>query len=329
MDESSTNRSLVEQHRRIWDVAGSRAHTSPITLDAVRDDWQALRRQMHTPRSLPDRPAFAGRSSRDRSRTRGVIVATAAVLVLAGGWLAAQFFEEESQAFVEMREVATRPGQRARVPLGDGTFVRLNVASKIRFPDAFTNGKREVYLEGEAFFEVTEDSARPFVVNAADAVVQVLGTAFNVRAYEGEERVDVLVSRGKVALQSLESTDAEGVVLTAEQLGRLVGRRADRLESKADVHRHLAWMEGRLVFDDTRLGDVAAELERWYTVDVRIQDAMISDWRLTASFRNESIDEILSVIAASAGVQYTRDRETVTFSNRSIGMPSSAPDDEQ
>src|SRR2546425_7836217 len=121
-----------------------------------------------------------------------------------------------------MREFTTARGQRAEMRLADGTRILLSVDSKLRVPGDYGAAARDVYVDGEAYFEVTHDAAKPFAVHAANALVRDLGTRFGVRAYASEQRVRVVVAEGKVALRSIGAVDTISTpVLTPGDLGRL------------------------------------------------------------------------------------------------------------
>src|SRR6266516_2667529 len=124
---------------------------------------------------------------------------------------------------VAMRAFTTARGQRAEMRLADGTRILLSVDSKLRVPGDYGTAARDIYVDGEAYFEVTHDATKPFAVHAANALVRDLGTRFGIRAYPAERRVRVVVAEGKVTLRSVAAADTSTPVpeLTAGDLGRL------------------------------------------------------------------------------------------------------------
>src|SRR5207245_7963028 len=153
---------------------------------------------------------------------------------------------------VAMREFTTARGQRAEMRLTDGTRILLSVDSKLRVPGDYGAAARDVYVDGEAYFEVTHDATKPFAVHAANALVRDLGTRFGVRAYAGEQRVRVVVAEGKVALRSVAAADTSNPApeLSTGELGRLDASGVLTLAQGVNVQRYLAWTEGRLAFHD-------------------------------------------------------------------------------
>lgn len=206
----------------------------------------------------------------------------------------------------EMYLVATAAGEQQTVTLDDGTTVQLNVATRLRVPDAF-GAERHVYLDGEAFFDVAADSLRPFVVHSGEAVVQVLGTSFGVQAY-ADDGVAVVVQEGRVALR--EQQAAAGTVLAPGERGRLV-RGADGAVhvdvEQVRTETYLAWRAGRLVFEGVPLDDVVETLKRWYGVEITVTDALSPALRLDASFSDEPLTDVLHTIAAALDIRYRVD----------------------
>lgn len=318
----------LEELRQIWEASGRQDRQALMDRQALDARWGDLlermerrgvpvpeaprpaRRRLRPVRLPAPAPAVPRRSSglRQFARVGAIVGVLAALAVLAV--LAWQPGDDSEPAVAPMQVVTTEPGQRARLRLADGTRVHLNVDSELRFTPGFTDGLRRVHLRGEAYFDVARDEARPFVIHAADADIRVLGTSFGVRAYR-EGAVQVAVAEGAVALQPQAAAPADTVVLRAGDLGRIVGADALALRQDAGFARRLAWTEGRLVFEDAPLAEVAAELERWYKLRIEV-DVPAAD-RLNAEFRDEPLSEILNSISATLGLRYEREHRRVRF----------------
>jgi ferric-dicitrate binding protein FerR (iron transport regulator) len=219
----------------------------------------------------------------------------------------------------ELREVSTAAAHRAVVRLRDGTQVTLAPKSRLRYTADYGSAHRDVYLEGEAYFQVTNDTRRPFRVHTTGSVTEDLGTAFMVRAYADQRATEVVVAEGRVALWRPDSglaapaagpqPDARpGLVLEARDLGRLDPNGVTTFRRGVDVGRHLAWTRGVLVFDGTPLRDVVLTLGRWYDVEIHVEpsDSALAARRVTATFDNESLDLVLKRIALTLGVRVER-----------------------
>lgn len=241
--------------------------------------------------------------------------AAAAMIVLAAGlglWQTGALGPgSAAEVAAAMSEVATPRGQRASLRLPDGTDVILGPESKLRYAVAYASGPRTVHLEGEAYFSVTHDAARPFTVHTAHAVATDLGTRFSVRAYAGDSGVTVAVTEGEVSLRhAAEPAQGDSVLLTPGDLGRVVPAGEVVAERGVPLDEYVDWATGRLVFRDTPLRDAVVQLGRWYDLDVRLADPSLGAKRVTARFKHEPADRALSLIAASLDLRVDA-RDTV------------------
>lgn len=215
-----------------------------------------------------------------------------------------------------MREVATATGQRAEVRLGDGSMVTLGVKSRLRFPADFGGRRRELELEGEAYFVVAHDSTRPFVVRAGGSKTVDLGTAFVLRAYPTEPRVQVVVTQGSVTLGADRQGTAPRTVLTKGRMGRLAKGDTVVAVRAVDPTTYTDWLRGRLTFDDTPLPEVATELGRWYNVEVLLADSSLARETFTASFGADSFSEAIGTLTTVLQLRAERRGNTVVLHRR-------------
>jgi ferric-dicitrate binding protein FerR (iron transport regulator) len=205
-----------------------------------------------------------------------------------------------------MRRVATTRGQRAEISLDDGTRVVLGVDSRLEFPSDFETGRRDVYLNGTAYFHVMHNAAKPFTVHTANAVTRDVGTQFVVRAYPGDRQTEVVVSDGSVAMGPRhESPDAE-TVLTRDERGVVTTGAPGITVSRVDPAEYTGWMRGQLMFADTPLSEVVRELGRWYDTDVTIGDASLERLPFSASFTAESFREVVRTLTTVLPVRAVR-----------------------
>jgi transmembrane sensor len=267
------------------------------------------------------RPLLAGAGeSLNGGRHRWWMAAAAAVVLATGGalvWQIGRKPESVAIAPAPLRSVVTKPGQTADVYLGDGTHVALGAASTLRFPATFASA-RDVYLEGEAYFDVVHDETRPFAVHTARAVARDIGTKFVVRSFAGGTTAEVVVAEGAVALTpaarpSAPSAMRDSLLLTRADLGRLGPNGSLSISHHVDVDSYLAWTRGRLEFAGAPLGDALPELGRWYDVDVRLGDSSLAHARLTASLEIESLSDALTLIAGALDARVERQGRTVTL----------------
>lgn len=178
--------------------------------------------------------------------------------------------------------------------LPDSTQVWLNAASTLEYPQQFAAGKREVYLTGEAYFDVKHADKQPFLIHTGKVTTMVLGTAFNINAYPGRENIIVSVSRGKVRVNY---DDKEMAVLTQGQQVKVSNTSNTVVQKKQAITEAAPWQQGNLKYDDETIRDIVADLERNYDVTIRLQSETLVNERITTSFRREiGIENALKVI---------------------------------
>ena len=321
-DEDATHVELLESSKETWAACGD-ARDRWDTAAA----WQAVRERMEASAGAPapaKRPMLRGlygstrRPATDSPRNlapRQWAIAATLAAVTVGGSLGLGFWAggRSARPRVAVEELITKKGERVEIRLSDGTRVTLAPESRLRVAPQAGQPTREVDLVGEAYFDVAADAEHPFVIVAGSTVTRVLGTEFGVRAYPSDSTVQVAVADGRVAFRASGTREADAVVLRPGELGRLeVG--SDQITRQAvNLDAYLGWQQGRLAFDDTPLSQVAAQLERWYGIPVRIGDASLRSRRVTASFRDQPVDEVIAVVAATLGLEYVRVGQVYTF----------------
>jgi len=217
--------------------------------------------------------------------------------------------ENNNMAFA-MREVVTDAGQRVNIQLEDGTKVQLNSRSKLTTPGEFQGDSRIVSLTGEAYFKVVADD-RPFIITIDDKQIEILGTEFNVSAYENEP-FKVVVSDGVVAVHDPDLDQEDRTILGKRDMHLNTNGKVE-LFSNIDIDNHLAWMDHRLVFDDTPLAVAARTLERWYRVEVALENPELENLRVSASFKNEPAYEVIRILSYSLNLDYQIEDRRVLF----------------
>ncbi|HEY8833511.1 MAG TPA: FecR domain-containing protein [Gemmatimonadaceae bacterium] len=233
----------------------------------------------------------------------------AVLLVLAGG----AFFWRDFSASggnSASRTFATTVGERRQFRLADGTGVVLGPASRLIVDPR--SADRSVSLQGDGYFAVAHDASHPFTVKVGTVKLQDIGTAFSIRTNE-DGGIRVAVASGSVALGPRESGRASAEVLRARDRATVGPSGLVGIERAAVSDDDLAWLQGRLVFRDTPVMQVGAELSRWYGVRLRLADSTLSNLHLTASFSGESVDRVLNVIALSLGARIEREGNVATL----------------
>lgn len=199
-------------------------------------------------------------------------------------------------------------GQKSSFELSDGTLVKLNSDSYLRFKKDFDGNLREVILEGEAFFDVKKDPLRPFVVRSGLVATTALGTSFNVRAYNDEPTVQVALVTGKVRVEtaSKATQDVKMTVLNPKQTVSYRIQSNELEEVPYDYERIVGWTSQTLYFKDADLDEIIKTLKRWYGVEFEIDNRELITTIFTGKFENKSLEYIMNVLS--------RDQQDFKFS---------------
>ena len=219
-------------------------------------------------------------------------------------------------AQIAMEEQYNPKGKRTKITLPDGSVVHLGADSRLRYPEQLNANSREVSLEGEAFFEVSHDENRPFIVHTGEVQTQVLGTSFKIEAFKNHQ-LSVAVATGRVSVDYKEPNRPlkSLAVLTP---GRKVSWNPidhQSVTTTLAIEDVSAWKDGTLAFTDVRLDDIAAELERWYNIKLIIKDAEVNAYSLSISVNgNAPINAALDAITGATGLTYKIAQNQITIS---------------
>lgn len=204
--------------------------------------------------------------------------------------------------------VATPHGGQYQLTLADGSRVWLNAASSIRFPTAFRGNERLVEITGEVYFEVAQQPEQPFRVKVNDVQVNVLGTSFNIMAYQDEQAIKTTLVDGAVQLKHGNSSS----VLKPGLQATLSAKDDHFVIAAADMEETLAWKEGKFRFRNTNIRTIMRQLSRWYDIDVHYQGD-VSDIDLTGIIsRREEAGKLLKALEATQRVQFEVNGNKVT-----------------
>ncbi|HOP30792.1 MAG TPA: FecR domain-containing protein [Spirochaetota bacterium] len=199
------------------------------------------------------------------------------------------------------------PGQRAHLTLQDGTEVWLNAQSTLKYPSKFSKKQRRVEVAGEAFFDVAENSKRPFVVSANHVNLEVLGTQFNIYSYGELNFAEATLVEGSLKVTDNRNENNSVILRPNEQLSFENGEFSVSPISNAE---HLLWREGIYCFDDEKLIDIIDKLELYYDVEIIVEDPEIFNFNYTGKFRQrDGIDEILRLLQIIQPFKIKKDRD--------------------
>jgi transmembrane sensor len=199
------------------------------------------------------------------------------------------------------------------IELPEGSVISLNLDSKISYPKKFESETREVKLEGEAFFEVAQDTSRPFIIKTDEVYVEVLGTAFNVRAYENEEAVEITVENGKVAVYRIGDKD-NMVILVRGQKAVFRKELAELAAMENEDINYKSWKTRKIIFEDTPMSEVVRIVNDIYHTNLELSGTNLNECPVTTVFDNQSLETILSVLSSTLDLEITRDGQRIILS---------------
>jgi len=248
------------------------------------------------------------KKDRFQQRTMRFFMAAAAVLVL--GVVSVVFIR-----FMQYRQdsgpvTLASYAEPVQDTLNDGSTVVLNSDTRLTIPKKFAQTSRTVELKGEAFFQVQPDAERPFIIHAGLGQIKVLGTSFQVQAYPGSD-LEVYVESGRVELSAFDSIHGKSpkIVLRAGERGMIRLGSHEIIKTGEIGPDELFWVNRKLIFQETKLSLVFNLLKKHYAADIEVKDASILNCLLSATFTDESIGQILKVVAASFDLKLSRNGE--------------------
>ena len=270
------------------------------------------------------------RISVDRNRRKLFSLIRNSAAILLPLFLAFQYLLypilNESRAPHEIITVTSAPGMVIKTVLPDGSEVWLNALSMLTYPQRFTEKNRTVQLSGEAYFKVVSDKKHRFLVETPhEMVVSAYGTEFNVNAYDSEANYEVTLASGNVevfssigweAIESLGVNEKAVVDLSTGDINVVM----------ADTYVETAWKDGKMVFRREKLDKIATKLSRKFGVDIRLEGDKLREYEYTATFTNETLEDILDLLKRSAPITYSisnqRQLNNDTYSRKEVTIKS-------
>jgi len=234
------------------------------------------------------------------------VVAALTVIVAGTLWIiqGTNKVKDKTTQVSSLTKKATNRSESKFLLLEDSTQVWLNAASSLEFPDQFDGKKREVFLSGEAYFDVKHTDKIPFIIHTGTISTTVLGTAFNIKAYPGQKNITVSVSRGKVKITRKDGWEA---TLTKGQQLKLKEDGQEAVEKNIPAEMIAGWQQGNLAYDDEILDDIIADMQRIYNINIRISNQSVAQLKISTSFKREiGIEQALQVLCKLTDTELTQ-----------------------
>lgn len=302
VDQQPEHTELFEEMYATWTEMDSLSHAKQFDLDEA---WKEIKSKSGIS-GATSAPVVRSLSM----RTLIMRVAAAVVLLVGMGW-ALSMWMNVAGVQPEMIQLSTQE-EKAHIYLPDSSEVWLNAYSELAYEADFSGNTRNVKLKGEAFFDVQRNEAKAFIIQAGETQTEVLGTSFNVRAYEQEDYIEVSVSTGKVSF----GNTAANLALTAGNQGTFhTPNKRLTFEASRDENR-IAWQTGQLIFDNSELSEVGDALERFFGMTVSFSSTPLAQCHYSGRFDQPELEYLLEVISATVNMKYAITDGHITFSGQ-------------
>ena len=298
----------LDEYQKVWDSMDGVAGQHTYNLDR---EWDALRKKVPgwDDATAGGEVPFPG-SGPGRSLLFYTYRIAAALLV--GLLFAFAWVYTTRLAGTELVMAGSRP---VELLLEDGSLIVLNRESKIRYQKHFTGSERQIRLTGEAWFDVARDTTKPFIIEAGTALVEVLGTSFNVNAYRENPTVEITVESGMVAV-SARQDQQEQIVLRAGNSGTCdKNSRELQLVPTSDPN-NLSWKTRDLYFENTSLEEVAALINRVYNTNLVIRNRELASCPITVTFRDQTLESVLNVLEMTLDLEISRSGNSIVLDGK-------------
>jgi ferric-dicitrate binding protein FerR (iron transport regulator) len=315
LKQNKNNKQLMAHLERIWNVPDDQmpAPDIEIGLQSVKEKAGI---NTSTAESMPSlRFEKKSRSFFDQLLGNKILRLAAVILIAAVfSFLVYHWSRPEV-----LQELQVPMAQKMTASLSDGTKVILDAGSYLRYPVQFNSQERQVYLNGEGYFEVKTDPDKPFVIYAGESIIKVLGTKFNVRTWPQNQmsRVSLTVVEGQVSFQAEGSNSGKVNVIVSEgKYSELFENQAPTAPRPINIEEQLSWLNRKINFRDAPLGEVLDQLERWFDIQIVLDNQSLATNRVAVFVDNNSLENILEVITLMNNLQYKQDGRKIILSER-------------
>jgi len=343
LQEDARNRKYFREMGEIWHISGSLSTHQYDSSKALK----LLKKKISRRDIRPVETRIFRVSYNLINRAAAVLL----VLLLTGaGYIF--FFRTNTATQAQSRysafiETVAPKGSKSFITLYDGTQIWLNADTRLRYPLDYGNKQRDVYLEGEAYFKVAKNKKVPFIVHTSGVNITALGTAFNVKSYNEESRIETTLEEGSVKIEANQSTDkaVQPILLKPGQsaiIQKTTGQvalnekqketdKADQSQPKSrkaerdfvpvlinvtkvsDTRLYTSWKDSKWVFRNEELGDLATKLERRYDVKITFADEDLKKYAFTGTLKDESLEQVLKVLSLTAPIRFEINHKDVVL----------------
>lgn len=254
----------------------------------------------------------------NKNRWAGLFLkAAAAILVMVAAAYFTVLNENQKPEITEIHEPVifqTGAAENRTLRLSDGTTIRMNAETELVVSGSYLTGSREIFLNGEAYFEVKHDPENPFIIHSNQTSIEVLGTEFNVRSYKSQNNVQVAVVNGKVSFKNeIPGQEVNKVILGRGQYAYLDLNNGRFEKDDVAIENYLAWKNRSLVFEELSLAQVCQQLFRLYEAGCSFEDDGVESLLITAKLSDPTLEKISEVIALTHNIRYEKTSKRINW----------------
>lgn len=320
IDRTLDNTASPEEARQVirWFATPEGTKYLSSLLDEDAERIQPGNEDLHAERSIPSDEMYQYIMEKIRLQKRKRMLFRAAAILIPFILLLGQFWyiNKRIDLFANSgyEEIYVPKGERMQLVFQDGSKAMLNAETRIKYPRKFGFSERKVELEGEAFFEVSPNKDRPFIVDLKEMNVKVLGTTFDVKAYTADPDIFVSLETGKVVLSDNSRPLADLKPGEKATYNRTTG--VCKISRPENIGHNSAWKSNQIIFDNAPLSEVMATLSRWYNIQFEVQDSSVLHYNYTLTSTNQKLDQILKDLEKITPVQFTEEEGIIKIKRK-------------
>lgn len=345
IEESKSNRAYFARMKNLWVATHLENENPNINLD---DEYGRFRYRLELKSAQNNAGISSILPTGSGRRNFQVLLRIAATIVLIFSIIGTiSYIKLNSQ--ITYTEIITKRGEKSYLALADGTRIWLNSETTFRYPSRLDSKNVEVYLDGEAYFDVAKNPKRKFIVKAASLDIAVLGTSFNVKSYSSDNTIETTLEEGKISItgkmgkllikdpvilmpnqqatfiKDIHEYEIKAIrdpaderIETPDHIEKKSIKKIDKPEilysEKIDSKLYTSWKDGKMIFKSTRFKDIAVQMERWYDMKIEITDEKLKDIKYTGVFEKETIEQALYALSLSFPFHYEINQNKITIS---------------
>ena len=291
------NKSIYNEYYQLWLI--SESNKFDVDID---NEWEKFENNIF---DKPETKTIPLHSEKHSSKFF-LRIAASITLIFALSVLAYYFSGSKYQKIVATNTVIESV-------LPDGSQVSLNANSKIEYPETFEKNTRKVKLDGEAFFDVSHDKTKPFIIEAGDVSIEVLGTSFYVKTNKVTNKTEVIVKTGRVAVFETKNKESK-VVLEPGQKTEFSAKETEHQIIENNDINFLSWKTMNLSFDNSPLSQVIEDINRVYHVEMKVTKPSVNNCLITVSFENQNLESVLKILESTLNLEIKQTKSSIEIS---------------